>query len=203
MEHKLVRKADSEQRLVWGEVYAPNRPDVDGEYMTAEAVQKMAHEFMRRMIQDQVDIQHDNEVVDQVTIVESFIARAGDSDFIEGSWVVCCHVNDDATWEAIKRGDLNGFSVEALVRKEATLVEVEIPENVTGTTSEVDAHTHTFSVRFGLEGSFLGGNTDTVKGHSHTITAGTITDISKGHRHRFSSVDNIQIIDPAETDAAD
>lgn len=202
MEHKLVKKADEELRLVYGEVYAPNRPDVDGEFMTAEDIRKMAHEFMRRMMQDQVDVQHNNKT-NEAVIVESFLARAGDPDFIEDSWVVGCHIPDDATWEAVKSGDLNGFSVEALVIKEPMLVEVEIPETVTGTTSEVEDHTHTFAVKFGVEGSFLGGITSRDAGHSHTITAGTITDISKGHRHRFSSVDNIKIIDPDETEAED
>ena len=42
----LVVKSE-EQQIVYGEVYAPNRPDAQGEYMTAVEIRKMAHEFIR------------------------------------------------------------------------------------------------------------------------------------------------------------
>jgi hypothetical protein len=194
MNHRSrISKADEEQRLVYGEVYAPNRMDVQGEYMSAEDIKSMAHDFMVRQMNKSVDVQHDNRIVPNVTIVESFIARDGDPDFIPGSWVVCCHVNDDDTWGKVKSGELNGFSVEALVIKEDNEVEIEIPPVVKGKTSTVQDHFHDFSVNFGPDGAFKGGLTTLAKGHTHKIAGGTITEESQGHRHRFSSVDNILI----------
>ena len=37
-------------------------------------------------------------------------------------------------------------------------------------------------------------NLPQVDGHTHVIKAGTVTEESNGHRHRFSSVDNIEIV---------
>lgn len=187
-----IKKAD-DQRLVWGEVYAPDRPDVHGEFMSAADIQEMAYDFMRRMMQQEVDVQHSHRAVPNVVVVESFIAREGDPDFIPGSWVVCCHVDDDATWEKVKSGELNGFSVEALVYKEDQEVELEIPNPLTGSTQESHGHAHKFEVKFDDQGSLMGGTTDLVRGHVHAIRDGTITEESSGHRHRFSSVDGITL----------
>jgi hypothetical protein len=42
---------------------------------------------------------------------------------------------------------------------------------------------------------FLGGETDTVDGHSHQIVRGTVTEEADGHTHRISHVE--QIMGPA------
>lgn len=189
-----IKKQDVAQRLVWGEVYAPNRPDTQGEFMGVEDIQSMAHDFLQRQMNKSIDVQHDNRVVPGLTIVESSIARKGDPDFIEGSWVVCCHVNDNATWEKVEKGELNGFSVEALVVKEDHEVEMEIPDSLVGQTTEVEGHTHEFSVKYNDQGHMVGGSTNLVEGHTHKILTGTITEEAAGHRHRFSSVDNVLIV---------
>lgn len=192
----IVRKDEEgvEHRLVYGEVYAPNRPDSDGEFMTAEQIMKMAHEFVRKQRTDQVDTHHDNEVVPGVVVVESFLARKGDPDFIEGAWVVGVHVNDDDTWEKVKKGELNSFSMEALVMREEVEIEIEIPPVVSGLTSKTEAHVHKFYVTYDANGKFKGGTTDEVDGHKHSIIAGTITEEVQGHRHKFSAVDDIEIV---------
>lgn len=83
----LVVKAvgdEPEQRIVYAEVYAPNRPDSDGEYMTAETICKMAHDFARNNRFTQVDCYHDNAITEGVMVTIPFIARKGDPDgFIE------------------------------------------------------------------------------------------------------------------------
>jgi len=185
-----------EQRMVFAEVYAPLRPDCDQEFMTAEQIRKMAHDFARAGNFKQVDVNHNNKVVPGVEIVESFIARKGDPDFIEDSWVVGMHVNDDQTWADVKSGKINGFSMEALVEKEDREVEIEIPSVVTGDTSRDMEHVHKFFVRYNENGEFQGGTTDQgPDGHSHAIRAGTVTDTVSGHSHRFSSVDNLQLFE--------
>lgn len=163
--------------------------------MTAADVEALAYEYMARKNEVGVDSQHNHQVIPGCTIVESFIAREGDPDFIPGSWVVCCHVDDDATWEKIKAGELNGFSMEALVLKEEVEAEIDIPSTIKGSTSETDGHTHRFAVKFTADGEFEGGATDEVMGHSHKILAGTITQESHGHTHRFSTVDDIKIVE--------
>ena len=62
-----------------------------------------------------IDVNHQNDDVSAgVKIVENFIARADDPDFVEGAWVIGVHVLDDDIWNDILSGELNGFSYEAL-----------------------------------------------------------------------------------------
>lgn len=191
---RVLKNEDApEEHMVYAEVYAPNRPDSQGEFMRADTIKKMAHDFAKNLRLDQLDTEHNNEVVPSVCIVESFIARKGDPDFIEGSWVVGIHVEDEATWQAIKSGELNGLSLEAFVNKEEQEVVIEIPPVVTGHTSKSEEHEHAFYVTYDAEGNFKGGVTSTVNGHYHEIRAGTVTEFVKGHSHRFSSVDNVEI----------
>lgn len=190
----VFKAADEEQRIVWAEVYAPNRPDSDTEYMDAEGIRKMAYDFMSRMGLDQIDSGHDNQLVAGCCVVESFIARKGDPDFIEGAWVVGVHIPDDDTWAKVKKGELNGFSMEAMVNKEVVEVTLEVPPVIQGRTMKAeDGHVHTFHVAYDENGRFLGGKTDTVDGHYHTIKRGTVTEETGGHRHKFSHVDDVII----------
>lgn len=186
---------EPEQRIVYAEVYAPNRPDSDGEYMTAETIRKMAHDFARNNRFAQVDCYHNNEVTPGVVVIESFIARKGDPDgFLEGAWVVGVHIPDDDIWDKVKKGEINGFSMEAFVVREEQEVEIQIPPVVSGTTSKSEDHEHHFFVSFDKDGNFMGGVTDEVNGHRHVIKAGTVTEKFEGHNHRFSAVDQVLIV---------
>lgn len=204
MSHQLLLKKtadDPELRIVWAEVFAPDRPDAAGDFMTPETIREMAYEFMRKQELGNVDQMHDNKTTEGVQIIESFIVRKGDPDFIEGAWVVAVHVDDDETWEKVKKGELNGFSLEALAMTEELEVEIEIPPVVTGKTSKSEDHEHTFFVTYDDQGEFKGGQTDkAADGHFHVIRAGTVTDGAKTsvakdeHTHRFSSVDNLRVV---------
>lgn len=190
----LVIKSEDAQ-LVFGEVYAPNRPDAQGEYMTAVEIQKMAHEFIRSGKMGSIDLMHGNKLVNGASVVESFVADDTDTRFLPGSWVIGVHIPDPNLWGAIKKGEINGFSMEALVTRHESEVDVEIPPVVTGLTSKADdSHQHKFFVAYDEKGQFKGGVTDSVQGHYHSIVAGTHTENAAGHRHRFSSVDNVRIL---------
>lgn len=180
-----IQKTDSEQQLVYGEVYAPSVPDSQGDFMSAHEIQKMAHGFMKNLRARQVDKEHDNQNLNAY-VAESFIARDGDPDFIPGSWVIGMHVVDEVIWNMVKSGEINGFSLEARAVRTPAVVEVEMPEEVEGVTSVADDHEHTFVVRFDDEGQFMGGYTDEVDGHFHEIRTGTATEKADGHSHRFS-----------------
>jgi len=183
-----------EQQIVWAEVYAPNRPDADGEFMSIEGIRELAYQFMVSGAIHSFDLQHNEKTEKGLLLVESFIARDNDPDFIPGSWVVAMHVADAKMWARIKAGEFNGFSIQALVYKDKTDVTVDIPDLVSGITSEAsDGHTHTFSVTFDKNGKFKGGTTSVVNGHSHPILAGTITQRVNGHIHRFSAVDSVTL----------
>lgn len=190
----LVIKSE-DQQIVYGEVYAPNRPDAQGEYMTREHIRKMAHEFLRSSKMSQIDVMHGNELIEGASVVESYLAEDDDTRFIPGSWVIGVHVPNKTLWASIKKGEINGFSMEALVSRHLQEVEIEIPPVVTGKTSKWDDHEHKFFVSYDADGQFKGGVTDTVNGHWHPIVAGTHTQPVQGHTHRFSSVDNVKILE--------
>lgn len=179
-------------QVVYGEVYAPNRLDAHNEFMTAEEIRKAAWAFAKKGINQRVDVQHDNKVVANVEVVESFIAREDDPVFLAGSWVIGVHIDDDDTWARVMAGELNGFSMEALVRRHASNVELEFPDNLTGTTTEAKGHTHTFVINYDKAGKLVGGITNIVEDHYHEITAGTVTETADGHRHGFSAVDGLE-----------
>jgi hypothetical protein len=105
------KKSDGKKQIVYGEVYVPDEKDTDGNWMTAETVEKMAHGFMSDLRLTQIDKNHDGET-DKGVVVESFVARKDDPDFAEGAWVVGVKVRDKDTWESIEKGDITGFSIE-------------------------------------------------------------------------------------------
>ena len=116
MESKIDRvvsfkKSDAAKRIVYGEVYAPNERDTDGNWMSAETIEKMAHGFMQELRLVNIDKNHDGET-DKGVVVESFIARESDPDFTAGAWVAAVKVADAGTWAAIEKGEITGFSIE-------------------------------------------------------------------------------------------
>ena len=189
-------KFDDEKQLAYGEVYIPMVPDSQGDFMTAAEIEKMAHEFMMDGLLRGVDTEHDLEDNGSV-VVESFIARKGDPDFIEGSWVAAVKVTDEL-WPLVKSGELGGFSMYGKGERVPTYITIEVPDNgiVKGETDESSDHSHVFELRFDEAGNFLGGKTNTVDGHYHDIKKGTVTeDAGEGddkHRHRFSFVEALQ-----------
>ena len=195
----LVAKDETpDQRLVFCEAYAPMCPDSDGDVMSQEDIQKMAHSFMVAKKLDKIDVQHDNKTYSGLSIVESFIARKGDDTFLPGSWVVGIHVDNDAIWSKIKKGEINGVSIEALVSKTPHVLDIDIPPVVNGKTTKSEDHEHEFYVSFDPQGKFMGGRTNIIKGHYHDIKAGTVTMDSDGvgcgnHSHRFSFVEGFNV----------
>ena len=186
-----IVKRDDELQVVYGEVYAPDFPDVDGDYMTATEIRSMAHRFLQSGKLNFIDIMHNNGLV-PACVVESYIARKGDPDFIEDAWVVGVHIEDPDLWSDVKSGKYNGFSMEALVKKTPKVLEIEVPEVIEGPTQKAEGHEHTFEIRFGDNGEFLGGRTNIVNGHYHEIKRATVTDEAEGHAHRFSFVELIR-----------
>ena len=187
-----IKKADDEKQIVYGEVYAPGIPDADGDVMDAAEIERMAYKFMRERKTDKIDIQHDNTVT-TAYMVESFIVRKGDPDFpIPGAWAVGVHVPDSGTWRKIRKGEINGFSMEAMVTRRPETIDIEIPPVIRGEVFKADdGHSHEFFVSYDDQGHFLGGTTSTVNGHTHVIKRGTITETVNGHNHRFSYVEKL------------
>lgn len=120
-----IVKMIEEKRLVYAEVYVPDTPDAHGHEMTRDQIEKMAHNFLANARTMMIDVNHDNDTSYGCAMVESFIARDGDPDYMPGAWVAAVFVGNDAIWKAIKDGDITGFSFEGRGYVE------EVPEGMT------------------------------------------------------------------------
>lgn len=184
-------KTDAKLRIAYAEVYAPGVPDSQGDVMKADEIRKMAHGFLQNGFTKSIDVEHDQNNSGAV-MVESFIARKGDPDFIEGSWVAGVQFTPEL-WEKVEKGEINGFSMDGEGYRTQTVVKLEVPDQLTGQTTETQSHTHRFIAKYDAEGNFLGGETDVVNNHFHVIERGTVTELAGGnpHNHRFSFVEAI------------
>lgn len=114
-----IKKTFDEKQIVIGEVYVPYDPsdastvDTQNMYATAEEIEKAAYEFMEKY--RQIDKQH-NFKPGYGVVVESYIAKAGDPMFKEGSWVLGVRVTDNDVWSKIKSGEITGFSLAGSAR---------------------------------------------------------------------------------------
>lgn len=179
-----IKKVDPKERLVYGEVYAPNVIDTHGHMMLPEDVKKMAHGFMISQKNGAVDVMHNNIKIN-ASVVESFIAREGDPDYADGAWVAVTKVMDDTAWQLVLDGKLNGYSMEVNTRLTNALVEIVTDVIVSGVSEVADDHNHVYIVQVDESGRVLGGKTSEDNGHSHEIKLGTATEASSGHSHRF------------------
>lgn len=191
MAARVVKAYSSgEFHYVYGEVYAPDIVDTDGESMSAADIQKMAHDFIASGKVAALDTEHNHELCG-ASVVESFIARKGDPDFAEGAWVLGVRMPDGELWERVKSGELNSFSVDALVTKVASDRKLPKLSAACGTTleqvakSDMPPHTHAYFLQYDQQGRVAFGKTDAVLGHSHRIIGTVTTEKTAGHSHRF------------------
>jgi hypothetical protein len=188
-----IKKKDSAKQIVYGEVMTPMVMDSQGDFMTADQIEKTAHNFMMGLRHYNVDTEH-SLVKNESVVIESFIARKGDPEFNEGSWVVGTYVPDKAVWEKVEKGELNAFSMYGRGEREDVVLEIEIPDDgiVKGETHENSDHRHQFFLKFDSNGKWTG-ETDEIevggKKHKHVIKSGTITESAGGHHHKYSLSD--------------
>lgn len=126
----LIEKfTDDSKHMLTGVVAIPNKPiyrrNKDGEeydiVFSAEAIEKMAKDFMKNYRQHEVTLQH-QENADGVYLVEQWIkhdmyrdksAVIGLSeDLPVGSWIQTYYVDSNDVWQRIESGELRGLSLE-------------------------------------------------------------------------------------------
>jgi hypothetical protein len=178
-----VRKFDALRGIVYGLVYEPNRLDSQGEFMTPENVELMAHRFLRLDLSQAIDTLHD-ELSNGCYPVESFVARDGDPDFPVGSWVVGIQLTPEFVVK-YETGELNGFSFGARVTHANVEIEYEIMRDAFGSTEEMLHHSHLYFVHLNDTGRVTRGYTSEVMAHTHDILRASVTEIADGHVHRY------------------
>ena len=116
IQDNLILKVDEYRRLVTGPVLVPGEPDVDGDVVTPEQVEEVAHRFLEDY--QNVDIMHRFRNVARP--VESYILdeprRINGVDLPRGTWMMTSKVYDDDVWEGIMSGEYTGYSITAVPR---------------------------------------------------------------------------------------
>ncbi|WP_409177490.1 XkdF-like putative serine protease domain-containing protein [Brevibacillus fortis] len=148
-----IAKTDRAKQIVYGIVYEPDTEDAHEDQMTADEIEKAAHGFMERQNTYNIDKQHDLDT-DKGYVVESYIApvdmELGDQEIKKGSWVAGVKVTDTDTWEQIEKGEITGFSMWGVGKR----------EKIEGASSDTDDET----VEKGLLHSIAKALTRIVKG---------------------------------------
>lgn len=181
-----IANIDEGRRIVFGQVYQPNKIDAKGWFMEPEEVEKMAHRYMRQgNLRNTIDTNHDN-IPNGCYPVQSFIARPNDPDYVPGSWVLGVKITSDEMWKAIVSGEINAFSMEIFVKKIPATVKYEVTPIQLGETEPAeDGHTHYFFAEIDESGRIIKGKTTVNAGHSHEIELNSVTETSNNHTHRF------------------
>jgi hypothetical protein len=188
--HLVTRSFDAYERIVFGEVYIPNRLDTYDTAMTPEEVRRVAYDFMKRGLLTKIDQMHNYEE-SGCYVVESFVARPGDPDFIEGSWVLGTQIVGDVLWQRVLDGEVNGYSIAGLSSRQPAMVtltkvselETETDPNLSG---PLPQHSHTIHMIFDSDGNIIPTWTTNNFGHNHEVLMTTATEHNIDHSHRFT-----------------
>ncbi|WP_339309732.1 XkdF-like putative serine protease domain-containing protein [Paenibacillus sp. FSL k6-2145] len=128
-----ISKVDDTKQIVIGVVYQPDVEDSHGDLMDAVEIEKAAHLFMENQHTYNIDKQHDLDA-DKGYVVESYIApcdmEIGDQVIAKGSWVAGVKVTDDDTWEDIQKGEITGFSMFGVGKREEVEDEEEVSKGL-------------------------------------------------------------------------
>ena len=125
-----------EEKMVVGPAMVPDkmiirRNEITGEiyyvYFTAETIKKLQQKYMLEKLLDKTNIEHGRRFLNGVSVVESWIVddpakdkqQVFGMDYPKGTWMISMKIDDDAIWQKVKDGKLNGFSVQGYFLEKA------------------------------------------------------------------------------------
>jgi hypothetical protein len=125
-----------EEKMVVGPAMVPDkmiirRNEITGEvyyvYFTAETIKKLQQKFMLEKLLDKTNVEHGRKFLNGVSVVESWIVddpkkdkqQVFGMDYPKGTWMISMKIEDDAIWQKVKDGKLNGFSVQGYFLEKA------------------------------------------------------------------------------------
>lgn len=130
---KPVYFESDEKRMLYGAVLIPDLPiyrydeinDFEFEIVfSKQAIEQLSQRYMRQLNATNWTTDHERQAVGLFTSEswiksdmdnDKSIALGLDSTLPVGTWFVGCKVDNDETWQRVKRGDFSGFSVESFV----------------------------------------------------------------------------------------
>lgn len=114
----IVMKNEA-QRIAYAAVLVPGEPDSDGEVVTAEKIEQVAHEWMEAY--RNVDLMHTlnnvgTPVESYILPVEMEVDAYGQKTLLpKGTWILASKLAPE-TWELVANGSLTGYSVMGIKR---------------------------------------------------------------------------------------
>ena len=138
-----MAKINEEQRVVMGLVLQPEQlilrqdPESGEKFnivFSADTIKELSHNFFKSGFQLNSKLEHNSPIKD-VTFVESWIVENSEIDksanfgmkFPKGSWMATMKIDNDDIWNNyVKTGEVEGFSVDAMVDLEEINLKSEI-----------------------------------------------------------------------------
>lgn len=114
----LIIKKDDEKRIAYGVVLKPEDRDSQGDIYDAEVIEDAAHEFLVDVAKGKagLDWMHDTKVKKTRELVASSPLLSDqiiDGRFLlKGTWVIGVRYKTKKEWEAVKEGDIDGYSID-------------------------------------------------------------------------------------------
>lgn len=112
-----ILKVDKLQHIVWGVVLQPDIPDLQGDIISAEEIEKAAYNYM--IESRATGFRHQKEL--DAAIVESYIQKADEvfegEKIKKGSWMAAMKVFDEEVCKGIDSGEFHSFSIGGFAGK--------------------------------------------------------------------------------------
>lgn len=115
-----IVKIDDEERFALAPALVPNRVDKHGDVISAEEIERTAHNFMANY--QSVHFMHEAPLPrSDVTIVESYILRqpyelADGDELPPGTWMIGFKIHNPELWRMIKKGEIRGVSIGGICK---------------------------------------------------------------------------------------
>ncbi len=108
---KYVHIIKGDQQIVYGVVSEPDTVDLQGDRLSKAEIRKACHKFM--VESQRIGKEHEGPA--KADIIESYIApvdfKCNDQVVKVGSWVMAVKIHDPQLWDAVKKGEITGFSI--------------------------------------------------------------------------------------------
>lgn len=107
----IIVSKSGDQQIVYGVVSEPGVEDLQGDILSESEIRKACHKFM----QTSQRIGKEHSGVAKASIIESYIAptdfKCNGQPVRKGSWIMAVKVHDKGLWQAVKKGEITGFSI--------------------------------------------------------------------------------------------
>lgn len=123
---------NEEKKELLGVALIPNMPiyrrDEQGEYyitFSAESIRKIAIDFYKKLNVNMADVEHSHDMENGITYFQSLIidkeqgiCPTAFKDLPDGTWIVGCKIDNAEVWNAVKSGEVKGFSIDGYFHAE-------------------------------------------------------------------------------------